>query len=246
MFLHWHLTSYEVLNDVHTSIWTLANFQLLSPLFTNINFYLCANHLHVYLHLITTYHLPISLINMTNPLHDMLIITYYPTYPPTKFTHKIYPPQNLLESESGVSWALYITIADLLLSLELKLLETILRWHPLLPSLPLCNRSFHHYCWVTERVPPDGGAIDSFLDHSFGELLDPQLLMKMIRSMISVRKDSTFHPFSHPARNERNPSPADDRKNRCLCQNPFPCRVAWESRSMLETPMMINQSITQH
>jgi hypothetical protein len=82
----------------------LQNFQLLSPLFTNINSYLCANHLHVYLHLITTYHLPISLINMTNPLHDMSIITYYPTYPPTNFTHKIYPPQNLLESESGVSW----------------------------------------------------------------------------------------------------------------------------------------------
>jgi len=98
MFLHWHLTSYEVKNDVHTSIWTLTNFQLLSPLFTNINFYLCANHLHVYLHLITTYHLPTSPINMTNPLHDMLIITCYPTYPPTKFTHKIYPPQNLFST----------------------------------------------------------------------------------------------------------------------------------------------------
>jgi hypothetical protein len=98
MFLHWHLTSYEVKNDVHTSIWTLANSQLLSSVFTNINFYLCANHLHVYLHLITTYHLPMSLINMTNPLHDMLIITYYPMYTATKFTHKIYPPQDLFST----------------------------------------------------------------------------------------------------------------------------------------------------
>ncbi len=141
----------------------------------------------------------------------------------------------------GCRGALYITITDLLLSLELKLLETMRLWHPLLPSLPLCNRSFHHYWWETEAVPAAAWATVSFLDYSLAELL-----MKMVRWMIPVRKDRTLHPVSQPARNKQNPSSAEDRKNGRLCRNASPRRVSWESRWMLQTPMMINQSITQH